>query len=328
MDHAFTRAYVPLLAFICASSLLCAAEESLTMPKQHVRFVIENDVIFQEDNDYTNGVRFDYARKMDEKSYWGISLTQNMYTPYTNGTTVKVGEHPYAGHLALGGAYITQGERFGTSTEFQIGVTGDLSLARYTQRAIHGIGNLFQWRGWDQQVPAEITFQLSSRQDYDLETMAFTTISGWESDSMIFARQEVGTVNIRFGAGYAFRFGKNLPPYSRHLGNKNANYGVSSLIKPNYDPCKSSYFFVASVFGEYVARDLSIEGGVLRSFESTASVQPWQAELQMGVGVVHKNVNYFAGFVYHGKQFRTQDRSKIDEALTDFYGVLSVGWSF
>ncbi len=322
------RLIFSLLSLATLTPSTLPAESKRAMPDQYFRVLMDNDVIFDEDNDYTNGVRFDYTRALDADSYWGLSLTQNMYTPFTNAEYVPEGEHPYCGHLALGVGYITVGEKWGTSTEFQLGVTGDPSFARETQRIIHGIGNLFQWRGWDQQIPTEITFQLSSRQDFDIDMFSFKTANGWESDSMIFTRQEVGTVNIRAGAGYVFRFGKNLPPVYRNLGNRSANYGVSSLSKSDYDPSKISYFFVASAYGEYVAHDLSIDGGVFRDFDSTASRQPWQSELQFGLGLIYKEITYFAGFTYHSKQFRTQEREQLYKADTNLYGTISVGWSF
>ncbi len=291
------------------------------LPKHYLRFILENDVFFGNDKDYTNGIRVDYAQAIDKKSFWGISLTQNIYTPYTNASYVLPGEHPYAGYLALGAAYITVGESFGTSTEFQIGVTGDESYARDTQRIIHGVAGLFQWRGWDKQVPAEITFQLSSRQDYNLSYLELNTANKLQSDSALFAREELGTFSVRAGVGYIFRLGYNLPPSSRQWGNRSSNFGVSSLSKENYDVSKNSYFFVASVLGEYVAHDLSIDGGVFHDFTSTAEREPWQAEIQLGAAIVCNGVSYYIGASYNSKRYTTQ--------FTDnFQGLLSISWAW
>ncbi len=292
-----------------------------TQPEHYLRFTIENDVYFSEDKDYTNGVRIDYAQAIDEESFWGLSLTQNIYTPYTNASYTLEGEHPYAGYLALGAAYMTVGETFGTSTEFQIGTTGYPSGAHDVQRLIHGATGLFQWRGWDTQVPAEVTFQLSSRQDYNIGWLELDAADGLQSDSMIYAREELGTFAVRAGVGYIVRLGYNLPPTLRQLGNRSANFGVSSLAKQYYDASKSSYFFVASILGEYVGHDLSIDGGVFRDFKSTTESEPWQAEVQLGAALVHKGVSYYVGATYNSKRYTTQ-------FTNNFQGVVSVTFSW
>ncbi len=340
-DHSMKRIFFYLHYALAAFGVVSSARAQVTVPSssvepsavstivddvlgsqlpEHVfRIMLENDVLFKEDNEYTNGLRFDYAQAIDETSYWGVSLTQNIYTPYTNARYVLPGEHPYAGYLALGVAYITVGENFGTSTEFQLGVTGDPSFAREIQRIIHGIGGLFQWRGWSNQVPAEITFQLSGRQDYKLSALTVLTPGALQTDSILFAREELGTFSVRAGLGYTFRIGYNLPPYLSHLRNRAANYGVNSIAQPHYRPDESSYYFLASILGEYVAHDLSIDGGVIRRFESTASSQPWQADIQCGVAALHNGVSYFLGVSYQSKRFRTQFNDNLQ-------GVISVGW--
>ncbi len=305
------------------SSYSKIAEDALgdKLPEHYLRFTIENDVYFAEDKDYTNGVRIDYAQSIDEDSFWGLSLTQNIYTPYTNASYTLEGEHPYAGYLALGAAYITVGESIGTSTEFQIGTTGNQSLARETQRFIHGVTDLFQWRGWDTQVPAEVTFQLSSRQDFNIACLELDATNELQSDSMLYAREELGTFAVRAGVGYVFRLGYNLPPSLRQIGNRSANFGVSSLEKMNYDVSKSSYFFVVSILGEYVEHDLSIDGGVFRDFKSTAESEPWQAEAQLGAALVYKGVSYYIGATYNTKRYPTQ-------FTNNFQGVLSLTFSW
>ncbi len=296
-------------------------EKKDNMPEKTFRLVLENDVFFSEDNNYTNGIRLDYTHRLSTGDYWAFTLRQDIYTPYTNNSYVHPGEHPYAGYLALGTGYIMTGESFGLNVELQLGVTGDLSLAEDSQRVIHGIGQLFQWQGWEHQVPAEFTMQLSSSQEIDLAFMEWEGDSGWQSDGMLFVQEELGTVSMRAGMGITMRVGINLPPYQRRVGNYNASFGLSSLIKPDFDPEKLSLFFLANVSGYYVARDFSLDGGVFRYFEHDVNRTPWQMEVQVGVGGQYDKVDFFFGATIQSERFDRQGGSEV-------HGVLSVGWAW
>ncbi len=296
-------------------------EKKGNMPEKTFRFVLENDVFFSEDNNYTNGIRLDYAHRLSTGDYWTLSLRQDIYTPYTNNTYVHPGEHPYAGYLALGAGYILTGERFGLNVELQLGMTGVPSLAQDSQRVIHGIGQLFQWQGWEHQVPAEFTMQLSSSQEIDIACMDWKSESGWQSDGMIFTQEELGTVSMRAGMGITLRVGINLPPYQRRVGNYNASFGVSSLVKPDFDPEKLSLFFLASTAGYYVARDFSLDGGVFRYFEHDANRTPWQMEVQLGIGGQYQEVDFFIGATIQSERFDRQNGSEL-------HGIVAVGWSW
>ncbi len=290
-------------------------------PTHNMRFTVDNDVFCGHDQDYTNGLRFDFAQKMASGNYWGLSLVQEMYTPVTNSTRQIRGEHPYAGYLALGAAYITTGEQRGTSTELQLGTTGKESFAEESQNLVHTIGGMDKWDGWDNQIPAEFTMQLSSRQDWNVASMDCKYDSGLQQDAMFFTKQELGTVSIAAQCGFTYRFGTNLPARLRNMANESTNFGVSPLLKKDYDDAKSSYFLVSSVSVKYVARDLFIDGGVFHDFDTTCSRTPWVAEAQLGFGVVHQGIDYYFGFVYSSKSYKTQPDPS-------FYGTVSVAWNW
>ena len=91
------------------------------------------------------------------------------------------------------------------------------------------------------------------------------------------------------------------------------------LNKPTYRREDTSYFLIASLYVEYVARDITIDGGVFHHFEQSCSRRPWQVEAQLGVGVSHGGIDYFAGAVYHSDTYRRQDTN-------GFYGTFSGTW--
>lgn len=290
-----------------------------TLPQNHLRIMFENDSAFGNDGNYSHGTRIDYAQGLENGDAWGISLVQNIYTPETHRRYDLQGEHPYAGYLAVGAAYLLRGEDFGSAFELQVGTTGNASFARYAQNGLHEALGMETWDGWTDQVPAEATVQLSMRQDFRLPWLEFDCGNGWMTDAVLFTREEVGTAFIRGGAGLSFRYGVNLPPSMQVNGNGAANYGLGLLEKSAYRRDEISYFLVASVYAEYVARDISIDGGVFHHFEKTCSRQPWQMEAQLGVGVSYGGIDYFAGGVYHSPTYSNQKTESM-------YGTFCATW--
>ena len=288
-------------------------------PKHHFRGMMENDSAFGEDNGYTHGTRLDYAHRMNNGDAWGVSLTQNIYTPNQHTHNAVQGEHPYAGYMALGAAYMWRGEDFGNSLEFQIGTTGNPSLARYCQNHLHQLCGLETWEGWRDQVPSEVTLQLSSQQNFRLTCAENTFSNGWETDGTFILREEIGTASIRGGIGISFRYGRNLPPSMIANGNHPAEYGLSLLEKPRYNPDEASYFLVGEAYVDYVAHDISIDGGVFHHFDQTCSRMPWQGEFRLGVGVSYQGIDYFAGGVYFTDKYRRQDE-------TSLMGTFTISW--
>lgn len=279
----------------------------------------ENDATFDDDCNYSHGTRLSYAQEFSEQMAWGVSLMQNIYTPETHTRHAVPEEHPYAGTLALGGALLVRGAGIGSCTEFQLGATGNASLARYTQNAVHELGKMDKWKGWDDQVPSEMTFQLTQRLDVDLPCVSSTWGDGWGTDGLVMVRADVGTVMIAGGAGISFRIGKNLPDSMEIVGNRSGNYGMGLITKSGYRRQDISYFLVTGICAEYVARDISLDGGVFHHFAQTCSRVPWQVEGRLGIGVSYRGIDYYAGVLRHSDTYRTQ---KTPSAM----GSFSIGW--
>ena len=277
-------------------------------PRHHLRFVMENDSAFGSDCNYTHGTRIDYARVLDKNPNHalGVSFTQNIYTPETHTDGAVPGEHPYAGYAALGLAHMYIGEQVGNCIEFQIGTTGKASLADEMQDFIHKTGGLDRWEGWQDQVPSEVTFQLTARQDYRLPWLEWKHSGGLQTDATFFTREELGTAFIAAEAGAYVRLGKNLANSMQMSGNHGADYGVGLLHKPDYDPTELSWYVRAGGSVKYVVHDFSIDGGVFHDFERTCGRMPWVSEAQLGVGVRRNGVDYYAGMVVRSRNYRTQ----------------------
>ena len=290
-------------------------------PQNHLRIIFENDSPSGRDRNYTHGTRIDYARTTKDGNAWGLSLMQNIYTPETHTAHAVPGEHPYCGYLALGAAYLQRGEQYGWAAELQLGVTGKASCAGRFQNWLHDSFRMDNWDGWDDQVPSEMTMELSLRQEWALPSMQRSASDGWEVDSRFVLREAMGTVRISGGAGLAFRVGHNLPPTTQAAANSATNYAIGLIRKPNYKPTETSYFLLTEMYMDYVARDITVDGGVFHHFDSTCSRTPWQFEGRVGMGVRHQNIDYFAGMLLLSRTYRTQDENSV-------MGTFSVSWNW
>lgn len=276
-------------------------------PKHYFRLTAENDSAFNRDGNYTSGVRLDYTRRMANGDAWGLSLTQDIYTPEIHTDGNVYGQQAYAGLLALGVGYMFRGENMGCSTELLLGTTGNPSLARYSQNSLHDGFGLDSWDGWPAQVPAEAMVQLTTRQDFRLPFLEFTTASGWQTDALFYTRAEVGAMMISGGAGFCFRVGRNLPPTGDIIGNQRATYALSTIERPEYKREALSYYLTTSFYTAYVARDFAIDGGIVHHFDQTCSRVPWQTQARVGIGVSYQGIDYFLGGLFYSQRYRTQN---------------------
>lgn len=289
--------------------------------KSSFRIMLENDVFFGHDKDYTNGTRLDYVGDISENRKYGISLTQLIFTPQQHANYPLVGQHPYAGYLAAGVGYIMTGEENSTTFEFQLGTTGKPSIARECQWLIHKVGTMDSWDGWGYQLPSEVTMQLSVRQDRRLRSLESRSSTGFQTDGLMYGRAEAGTVSVRAGIGFIFRFGYNLPPSMNDYTINGANYGVSPFLDRTYDREANSYYGIVGFYGQYVVHDLFIDGTVFHHVDTHVSKIPWQGEVYAGVGVRHRDVDYFFGAIYKSNQYRTQRGYTL-------LGNVQVKWNF
>ncbi len=286
--------------------------------QHHLRVMFENDSFCGNDGNYTHGSRVDYAQSLANGDAWGLSLTQNIYTPSTNSRQEVYNERPYAGYLAVGGAYLMRGEDVGSSFELQLGVTGKPSLAENAQWLVHQLGDMYQWQGWAHQLDSEITMQFNSRQDYRLPFLE-SRFCGLETDGTLYTREEIGTVSIAGTVGLSLRIGENLPDRMRLNGNAPGDYGIGLLRQSSYRPEELSWAIIAQNSVKYVARDLFLDGGAFHASATTCTKNPWVFESRLGLGVSYRNIDYYLGGVFQTRAYQTQDHNTA-------YGTFSVTW--
>ncbi len=290
-----------------------------TTPGHHLRVMFENDSFINEDNGYTHGSRIDYVQAFCHNAAFGLSLSQNIYTPDTKTQGNVLNQHPYAGYLAVGGAILVRSENEGASFELQLGTTGKASLAENAQHAVHAVGDMEQWPGWSSQIPAEPTVQLTMRQDWRLPMFERRFGGRYETDGTLFTREQIGTVALGGGVGLTLRFGQNLPDSMQVNGSEAGNFGLGLLEKPNYRRSELAWFLYAQGQVRFVGRDMFIDGGVFHRFDQPCSRKPWIAELQVGAAASYEGIDYYLGIVWSSRTYR-------HESTNPMYGTCGITW--
>lgn len=296
--------------------------------------VFENDLFYDTDRNYTNGVRASWLSGPDRTPEWALraahwfplfpdggtvrtsyAVGQNMYTPEDIALRdPPLDDRPYAGWLYGSIGLIAETGRRLDQLELTFGVVGPASLAEQTQTIVHEITGSQEPRGWDTQLKNEpgviLTYQRSWRR------FVSESVSGFSFDATPHAGGALGNVFTYANAGLTFRFGQRLP----------LDYGPPR-IQPSLP---GSGFFVpqdgfgwylfAGMEGRAVARNIFLDGNTFRNSRSVDK-EPLVGDLQFGIALTWSNVRLSYTHVLRTREFETQDE-------TDDFGAFSVSIQF
>lgn len=250
---------------------------------------------YRPDEEYTNGVRATLVA--NAAPWWGrrfapetpdcggeigshrcrftaISLGQDIYTPRLDRTPFSVPdwerERPYFGWLYLEEKAFVASDRWLHTTTATLGVTGPPSLGHVMQALFHQINRKYtrEANGWETQVGFEPGLILGHRVDAlalragSREARAFDLTTG--------AGIVVGNVRTAADVGATMRLGANL------------NHPWRPWVPAAHRLWDA--FLLAGGRLEYVARDMSLDGTLLRSGRHVDRV-PTVREYQFGAGV-------------------------------------------
>ena len=320
---AATGSLVPLTAF--------AADEPETGT---LSLMFENDLFYDTDRNYTNGVRASWLSGPDSTPAWALdaarwfplfpdggtvrtnyAIGQNMYTPDDIAlTNPPLDDRPYAGWLYGSIGLIAETGRRLDQLELTLGVVGPASLAEQTQTIVHEITGSQEPRGWDTQLKNEpgvvLTYQRSWR------GFVSESVSGFGFDATPHAGGALGNVFTYANAGLTLRFGRRLP----------LDYGPPR-IQPSLP---GSGFFVpqdgfgwylfAGIEGRAVARNIFLDGNTFRDSRSVDK-EPLVGDLQFGIALTWRNLRLSYTHVLRTREFETQDEA-------DDFGAFSLSMRF
>lgn len=317
-----------LRAWLCGLAVLAGglttasalAEDEADATVGTLNLVFENDIFFNTDRNYTNGVRLSWVTAPDATPdlAWravqafplfpaggrvrtSYAIGQNMYSP--SDITLRdppLDDHPYAGWL-----YGTVGLISETGDQLDqigvtIGVVGPASLAEQTQRLVHEIVGADDPRGWHTQLHNEpgivLTYQRSWRR-----LVARTLLTGLEYDVTPHLGGALGNVFTYANAGVTLRIGENLP----------LDYGPPR-IQPSlpgsgfFIPRNGfGWYFFAGAEGRAVARNIFLDGN---SYQDSRRVrrEPFVGDLQYGFALAFDSIRLSYTRVLRTREFATQ----------------------
>ncbi|MCK9988133.1 MAG: lipid A 3-O-deacylase [Azoarcus sp.] len=137
--------------------------------------VLENDLFYDTDGNYTNGVRAAWLSAPDQAPEWALraarrlpffpedgtvrtsyAIGQNMYTPQDiEIPNPPLDDRPYAGWLYGSIGLIAETGGRLDQLELTLGIVGPPSLAEQTQTFVHEVVGAPKPRGWDTQLKNE-----------------------------------------------------------------------------------------------------------------------------------------------------------------------------
>ncbi|ROR94957.1 hypothetical protein EDC56_3773 [Sinobacterium caligoides] len=279
MKQLLTPLVLPLVLLPVASS---SAQDI-----DYFSFSLENDVLFQEDGGYTDGVVFSWGYRdqatLDENNLprwidWladkaplerdgrryniDYGFGQGMQTAIDITQEVPPeGDAPYAGLLLWQVGLTSYEENIADHAKLSIGIVGPASGAEQTQKFIHELIDSDKPEGWDGQLENELVFRVEGSRNWRLQSVAFD--NGTEFDVIGGAGAGVGNLRSDVGAGISVRWGQGLAQ----------SFPLSSLIPTRAgDPLAPSvggWQVYAKLAGSWVANEIFIDGN---TFKDSASV--------------------------------------------------------
>ena len=305
----------------------------------------ENDLFFGTDQNYTNGVKAtwispDLAKygEAGKLPSWSVpvieklrlinqegrmhnlsfSIGQAMYTPGdTTREDLIVNDRPYAGWLYFGVGFHSKNERRLDTLEIQAGVVGPLSVAEYTQKAIHSLRGFSIPQGWDNQLSNEPGLNLFYTRKWRLyETGVGERRLGFDLFALLGGA--LGNVATYANAGGEARFGWNIP----------ADFGDSIIAAAGSSPdpvnakdprLSGKWGFGLYLYGTLdsraVLRDIFLDGNTLAGSHSVDK-EHFVTDSAIGVGVIFSRFKLNLARVLRTKEFKSQRENQEFGSIT------------
>lgn len=275
-----------------------------------------------EDQGYTNGIRFSYVWGENQQPEWlpeipgfkaektnyGISIAQQIYTPNdTFNPDFIPDDRPYAGYLYVGFTAAFKNRTHYHLLEADFGIIGPEAMGEKVQNGFHDMIDYPRSRGWAHQLSTEPTAQLSYIQKirfYEMESDTW----GRYFDVIPEGGAEVGNVKINAHAGALMRFGVRLPDdFGPTSFNAVGGDGLDIKIGNMEIPWRAYVFMGAR--GRAVIRNIFLDGNTFRDSHRVRKY-PLIAETEIGYAVQISHWIYSWRFISITPEF--EENSEFD----------------
>lgn len=322
------------LAGIAIASLIVAPGVCSEPGIDTLSLVVENDLFYDQDRNYTSGVALLWMPAASRPPDWALAIAhwlpwfpeegavrhayvlgQSMYTPQDiTLAEPPLDDRPYAGWLyGTVGLGAETGRRL-DQLALTVGVVGPASGAEQTQSFVHRLKDEDEPEGWDTQLGNELGLLLTYQRSW--RALATQPLAGLELDLAPHAGGALGNVYTYASAGLTLRFGKGLA----------LDYGPPR-IQPSvpgsglYVPTDTfAWYLFAGFEGRGVLRNLFLDGS---SFQDSRSVnnEPLVGDLQWGTSLSWRGARLSYTHVLRTREFATQQEH-------DDFGAVSLSISF
>ncbi|MDD2632228.1 MAG: lipid A deacylase LpxR family protein [Bacteroidales bacterium] len=328
MFHWLSKLYLhfalPVALVFCTTSVSAQGFQRYLVPEEVIEYphrlqvTWANDIFFQTDRYYTNGVEIEYHSQqlgnsvlsrllfdplVDSKPIYSLVLTHEIYTPRNVLGDPSYNDRPYAGVLLLGlkGAFYDEAHQYVLRSTIQAGLLGRYAGGQLVQNGIHVLLPASEpIPGWDFQIQQEML--LSYLVDY--QKLLFDA-GKFQMDAL--AATSLGLPLTDFSGGLRLRYGQGEAFFSpQHL------LAVEGM----------QYNFFAEATTRYVVYDATLQGGAFNgsSPHTIETINPLLAQVKAG-----------ASFRYHkvtaeiGAQWVS---AKFENALAHKWGYFVIGFLF
>ena len=308
-----------LLLGVAALALATPALAEDGTEKGTLSILFENDIFYNSDHDYTNGVLIGYTTAPQDTPDWAVNwarwlpffaqngdvrtryaLGQDIFTPSDlKDKDPPLTQRPYAGFLY--GAFGLADDTGTNLDQLQVtlGVVGPASLAEETQKFVHNLINDRDPQGWSTQLRDEPG--LIIEYERSMKLIPPQSVLGLVFDVEPHYGIAVGNVYDYVNAGGMARLGFNLPK----------DYGPLR-IEPSLPG--SGFFQSTGLIGGYIfvgadgraiARNLFLDGN---SWQPSRSVDKLNlvGDVEMGAAVTFRAFELSFTHVIRSREYATQ----------------------
>ena len=307
------------LTALAVLGLAAPAHSADGSEKGTLSLLFENDLFYNSDHDYTNGVLIGYTTAPQDTPDWAIDLArklpffaqegevrtryalgQDIFTPHNLSLpNPPPTDRPYAGFLYGAFGLVDDNETSLDQLQVTLGIVGPASLAEDTQKFVHRIIHGTDPQGWATQLRDEPG--LIIQYERSLKLIPPQSVFGLFFDAEPHYGIAIGNIYDYVNVGGMARLGINIPK----------DYGPLR-IDPSlpgsgfYEPTGGvgAYIF-AGVDGRAIARNLFLDGN---SFQDSRSVSKMNlvGDLELGAAVTFRAFQLTFTHVMRTREYATQ----------------------
>jgi len=316
-----------------------------TSDNGYLTYYLDNDLFSGTDSNYTNGARLSYITSgkpainvpfiqknlrllsgaegsarwiqkiwgfstLDKIEYnYGFALSQLMFTPETFETPSSPAvERPYAGWLGVSFSLHARNKYNLNSVEISIGTVGPHAYAQESQDFIHQIINEEKFRGWDSQIPNEVTLNITFNQKRrwgfleDADLPLDLEIDGFHETGI-----SAGNYLTDIHLGGLIRLGWNLPVEFSDSRLTPTAHTQRLFSNGDSNDDRWSLYAIFGARSSVIYHDITLDGPVFRSYDTGIRKELLVGEVYAGFGL--RRGNWELGYVhaYRSKEFETQN---------------------